>query len=81
MSHVWRTQSGTFLVAAKGAPEAILDLCHTRPDMRGALIRSANEMATEGFRVLGACPSSRWSSCGESDSLLVDEQGISPLED
>ena len=31
--------------------------------------------------LLGACPSSRWSSCGESDSLLVDEQGISPLED
>jgi Ca2+-transporting ATPase len=52
MSHVWRTESGDFLVAAKGAPEAILDLCHTRPDMRAALIRSANEMAAEGLRVL-----------------------------
>src|SRR5215510_2546845 len=30
---------------------------------------------------LGACPSSRWSSCGGSDSLLVDEQGISRVED
>jgi hypothetical protein len=30
---------------------------------------------------LGACLRSRWSSGGESDSVLVYEQGISPLED
>jgi Ca2+-transporting ATPase len=58
MSHVWRTATGDFLVAAKGAPEAILDLCHSPPDIRGGLIRSANEMAAEGLRVLGVARAS-----------------------
>jgi hypothetical protein len=31
--------------------------------------------------LLGACPSSDWSSGGESDSLRGHEQGFSPLED
>ncbi|MCK1727130.1 hypothetical protein [Bradyrhizobium sp. 142] len=33
------------------------------------------------FAWLGACPSSRWSSWGESDSLRGYEQGFSTLED
>jgi Ca2+-transporting ATPase len=35
----------------KGAPEAILDLCHCSPDSRVAIIRFATEMAAEGLRV------------------------------
>jgi P-type Ca2+ transporter type 2C len=58
MSHVWRTGNGEFVVAAKGAPEAILDLCHLLSGNRVALIRSANEMAAEGLRVLGVARAS-----------------------
>ena len=29
LSHVWRSPNGTdFVIAAKGAPEAVADLCH-----------------------------------------------------
>ncbi|HYM71832.1 MAG TPA: cation-translocating P-type ATPase [Stellaceae bacterium] len=55
MSHVWQAGDGRpeFVIAAKGAPEAIADLCHLRPADLAALTRSVNEMAAEGLRVLG----------------------------
>jgi len=53
MSHIWRSGNGELVIAAKGAPEAVLDLCHCSPDSRVAIIRFATEMAEEGLRVLG----------------------------
>ena len=53
MSHVWRTTDGRLVIAAKGAPEAVIDLCHLRGDAGAGLTRFANEMAGEGLRVLG----------------------------
>jgi P-type Ca2+ transporter type 2C len=63
MSHVWRTGEGELVIAAKGAVEAILDLCRSPPETRVALTRSANQMAAEGLRVLGVA---RASFAGES---------------
>ena len=54
LSHVWRATSGdTFIVAAKGAPEAIADLCHMEPKQVEALVEQVSRMAKEGLRVLG----------------------------
>ncbi|MEQ1756738.1 MAG: cation-translocating P-type ATPase [Vicinamibacterales bacterium] len=55
MSHVWQaTDSGQdSIVAAKGAPEAIADLCHLGAVERAALTQSVDQMAAEGLRVLG----------------------------
>ena len=60
MSQVWREPAGRppFTVAAKGAPEAIADLCHLGGADRGALIRSVEAMASEGLRVLGVAGAS-----------------------
>ncbi len=58
MSHVWRTADGELVIATKGAPEAVLDLCRCRPDIRAVLTGSANEMAAAGFRVLGVARAS-----------------------
>lgn len=54
MSCVWRAADGHHrMVAAKGAPEAIMDLCHL-PDRANRLIREdINQMAKRGLRVLG----------------------------
>jgi Ca2+-transporting ATPase len=54
MSHVWRGPSDRepFVVASKGAPEAIADLCHLDADTRAALKTSVDEMAAAGLRVL-----------------------------
>jgi Ca2+-transporting ATPase len=55
MSHVWRAGDGRkgFVIAAKGAPEAIADLCHLSATDLAALTHSVHAMAAEGLRVLG----------------------------
>jgi Ca2+-transporting ATPase len=54
MSHVWRSPEGSdYVIAAKGAPEAVIDLCHL-PEERAAIIATQTaEMADRGLRVLG----------------------------
>ena len=54
LSHVWRSPDKTRLtVAAKGAPEAIVDLCHLDVPLRQDLTGQVAAMAGEGLRVLG----------------------------
>jgi Ca2+-transporting ATPase len=55
MSHVWRSVEGeAHVVAAKGAPEAIIDLCHLDPQTQAQIDTAVNAMAAKGLRVLGA---------------------------
>ena len=54
MSRVWRSPEGSdFVIAAKGAPEAIADLCHLDESSRQKLSENIIAMAKEGLRVLG----------------------------
>lgn len=54
VSHVWRSPAGTaYVVAAKGAPEAIVDLCHLAPTEAERNLERARSMAARGLRVLG----------------------------
>jgi Ca2+-transporting ATPase len=54
MSHVWRSPEGQdYVIAAKGAPEAIADLCHFSPERMDALRKEINEMADRGLRIIG----------------------------
>lgn len=54
MSHVWRSpDGGDFVIAAKGAPEAIADLCHFDAPRRAAMLGDVTGMAEAGLRVLG----------------------------
>ena len=53
MSRVWQSPDHQhLLVAAKGAPEAIVDLCHLDADRRDAIARQVEALAGEGLRVL-----------------------------
>jgi Ca2+-transporting ATPase len=60
MSRVWQPSDDRreFVVAAKGAPEAIADLCHLGAAELAALKRSVDAMAAEGLRVLGVARAS-----------------------
>ncbi|MBI1820283.1 MAG: cation-translocating P-type ATPase [Nitrospirae bacterium] len=59
MSHVWKASDGEeFVVATKGAPEAIADLCHLTETRQADLARQATAMAAEGLRVLGVAKAS-----------------------
>ncbi len=54
LSHVWQSpESNDTIIAAKGAPEAIADLCHLPDAAREELSRQVNMMANDGLRVLG----------------------------
>jgi Ca2+-transporting ATPase len=54
LSHVWRSPDGNdFVIAAKGAPEAIADLCHLSPEQCAAVDHNVGELADRGRRVLG----------------------------
>jgi P-type Ca2+ transporter type 2C len=54
MSHVWRSPNEqNFVVAVKGAPEAVADLCHFDKISLKKIHEQVALMANEGLRVLG----------------------------
>ena len=54
MSHVWMSPDGKeYFIAAKGAPEAIMDLCHLPEEKMKELTEAIEKMAANGLRVLG----------------------------
>lgn len=58
MSHVWQFDPDEpHVVSAKGAPEAIMDLCHLSPDARQHWLAGAADFATQGLRVLAVAHS------------------------
>ncbi len=53
LSHVWRSPDLThYVIAAKGAPEAIADLCHLDAGERAALTAQVEAATSSGLRVL-----------------------------
>ncbi len=53
MAHVWQhPDSGDYAIAAKGAPEAIMHLCHMASAEQGACMQQVEAMAAQGLRVL-----------------------------
>jgi Ca2+-transporting ATPase len=54
ISRVFRSPNGVdYVIASKGAPEAIADLCHLGEEKTKALATEVEGMAAEGLRVLG----------------------------
>ncbi len=54
MSRVWATPGAAgYVLAAKGAPEAVADLCRLDAPRRQELAEAVHAMAEEGLRVLG----------------------------
>jgi len=59
LSHVWESQDKRkHVIAAKGAPEAIADLCHLTKEQTKELHLHVKEMTDKGLRVLGVAKSS-----------------------
>ncbi len=54
ISRVWKSPvSEDHIIGAKGAPEAIMDLCHLDNETREYLSKQVETMAADGLRVLG----------------------------
>jgi Ca2+-transporting ATPase len=84
LSHVWQSSDGDdFRVAAKGAPEAIADLCHLDPAAKAAVLARVAALADTGLRVL-AVASARFSRRDLPDAQHAFEfhyLGLVGLED
>jgi Ca2+-transporting ATPase len=53
MSRVWKSHHNAhYIIAAKGAPEAIIDLCHLDAKSKQKVIQQVNALAEKGLRVL-----------------------------
>lgn len=54
MSQVMSSPDGNqYIIGAKGAPEAIMDLCHLDSNQTQNLTKTIHEMADEGLRIIG----------------------------
>ncbi|WP_345971418.1 cation-translocating P-type ATPase [Sulfurimonas sp. HSL1-6] len=54
ISHVWRSTHGDeYVVASKGAPESIADLCHLDAASSALLAQQVEALSSQGLRVLG----------------------------
>lgn len=59
LSNVWKSpDSGKYVIATKGAPEAIFDLCHLSETEKEELSAHVQEMANRGLRLLGVAKAS-----------------------
>jgi len=69
LSHVWQAPDHKhFIIAAKGAPEAISDLCHLEPAEAGEVMKAVLELSGRGLRVLGVAKATF------EDNTLPDKQ-------
>ncbi|MBN2369324.1 MAG: cation-translocating P-type ATPase [Vicinamibacteria bacterium] len=53
VSQAWRGEGNEIVIASKGAPEAVADLCHMSEEQRAETARAAAGLAADGLRVLG----------------------------
>jgi Ca2+-transporting ATPase len=55
LSHVWQSPNKKdFIVASKGAPEAILNLCHVNKEKKAEIMQRVKEISEKGLRILGS---------------------------
>ncbi len=84
MSRVWKSpDSKDFIIAAKGSPEAIADICHLDETRKEQIIRAIDTMAGEGLRVIGIARSafSKRSLPAEQHDFIFDFMGLIGLAD
>ncbi|WPO78541.1 cation-translocating P-type ATPase [Flavobacterium sp. KACC 22761] len=53
MTHVFEDKVGNRIIAAKGAPEAIFEVCNLLGEEREKAIEGMNKLARNGYRILG----------------------------
>ncbi|MDP3843068.1 MAG: cation-translocating P-type ATPase [Oxalobacteraceae bacterium] len=59
MSRVWQSPNRAhYVIAAKGAPEAVIDLCHLAPQRVADITAQVNQLAQQGLRVLAVARAS-----------------------
>ncbi len=82
MTHVYAPATGPVRVAGKGAVERIMRVCHLPAEEAAGVLRQANELARQGYRVLGVAGSD-WTGAdypAEQDAFNWSFKGLVALE-
>ena len=53
MTHIFQNESGNRIIAAKGAPEALMNISNISSNEKQQIEKAITELATDGYRVLG----------------------------
>lgn len=53
MTHIFEDAGGNRIIAAKGAPEAIFEVCHLTNEAREIVLLAMDKLTGKGYRVLG----------------------------
>jgi len=72
MTHIFENKAGVRIIAAKGAPEAILKLCHLPDGQLQEVQAIINELALQGYRILGVA-----SAAHTGDDFPSDQHSFS----
>jgi len=84
LTNVWRAADGdSFVVATKGAPEAIAELCQLGPEPTAAITEQVAIMAGQGLRMLGVARANwpKGKLPGEQHDFTFEFLGLVGLED
>jgi len=84
VSHAWRVDDGgALVVATKGAPEAVAELCRLTPERRVALAREVAALASQGLRVLAVARGAALEATlpGAQRDLVLELDGLVGFED
>ncbi|MDO7852449.1 cation-translocating P-type ATPase [Hymenobacter sp. CA1UV-4] len=83
MTHVRRAPTGQLLVAAKGAVEHVVAVCHLAPAVAGQVRDLTRKLSAQGFRVLGVARGAAPSEVGfpaQQDDFAWSFLGLVALE-
>ena len=80
-SRLWRPSEGSSQLAAKGAPEAIADLCHLPAEQARALLAAADRLAGQGLRVLAVAQGIGGSRLHGGEPLAASGEAPSNVHD
>lgn len=79
MTHVFSNDDGDRIIAAKGAPEAVLNCCKLTYDAKDRILSMAAKLAEEGFRILAVGKGPSEINITNGDAYPRSQQEI-PLE-
>ncbi len=57
MTHIFENKAQERIIAAKGAPEAIVAVCNLLPNEKERIVKIVQELASKGYRILGVAES------------------------
>jgi len=82
VTQAWRDEDGAIIVAAKGAPEAIVELCRLEQSRRAEILDLVNELAGDGLRVLALARAVHTGALPENPRVFSFEyEGLAGLAD